>query len=530
MSSQAAASAPLMLSVSGCRGIFGQSVTPEVAARFAMTVAAHLRAHAQSNGGSGGSGGSGWSGGSGGAAPQSPSRKPLVVLARDGRAAGDLLLRAAAAGLAAGGCDVLDCGVAMTPTVGVMVDSHAAAAGLIITASHNPQQWNGMKIVLRDASRRLDRGVVDACAPEKPTADAIIASFKDASGAGSGGLAAPRATGVGVNDIGAITESPRGGLGLPGASTTTHIERLKHALKELGMHDDRRAMAIKCVVDSVNSSGVEAVRELLGDRLVHHVGAGTSGLFPHTPEPTRENLTSLCEFVTRKHADVGFAQDPDADRLAIIDERGGYIGEEYTLVLAAEAVLGAMVERGGPDAARGKVMVINLSTSRMIEDVAAKYGARVLRAAVGEANVVELMKKEGAVLGGEGNGGVIWPKVTYIRDSLTSIALVIGLLARTGKTVSQLVSEIPSYAIVKKKVDLPDLSKAAPALAAVKQRFASQVTSGAATIDEQDGVRVSFGSEGWLHVRASNTEPILRLIAEAPTVAKAEGLAGDAGR
>jgi len=296
------------------------------------------------------------------------------------------------------------------------------------------------------------------------------------------------------------------------------------------MHDDRRAMAIKCVVDSVNSSGVEAVRELLGDRLVHHVGAGTSGLFPHTPEPTRENLTSLCEFVTRKHADVGFAQDPDADRLAIIDERGRYIGEEYTLVLAAEAVLGALVERGGPDAARGKVMVINLSTSRMIEDVAAKYGARVLRAAVGEANVVELMKKEGAVLGGEGNGGVIWPKVTYIRDSLTSIALVIGLLARTGKTVSQLVSEIPSYAIVKKKVDLPDLSKAAPALAAVKQRFASQVTSGAATIDEQDGVRVSFGSEGWLHVRASNTEPILRLIAEAPTVEKAEGLAGDAGR
>jgi phosphomannomutase len=160
----------------------------------------------------------------------------------------------------------------------------------------------------------------------------------------------------------------------------------------------------------------------------------------------------------------------------------------------------------------------------MIEDVAAKYGARVLRAAVGEANVVELMKREGAILGGEGNGGVIWPKVTYIRDSLTAMALVIGLLARTGKTVSQLVSEIPSYAIVKKKVDLPELSQAAPALAAVKQKYAARAAGGEVKIDEQDGVRIDFGSRGWLHVRASNTEPILRMIAEARTVEEAEGM------
>ncbi len=506
MSSHAEAGAPLMLSVSGCRGIFGQSITPEVAARFAMVVAEHLRG--------------GRAGGSAGAGTQ--VGRPLVVLARDGRAAGDLLLRAAAAGLAAGGCDVLDCGVAMTPTAGVMVDAHAAMAGVIITASHNPQEWNGLKVVMRAGA--LERGVVDACAPAKRVADAIIARFKEVSGGGGA-----RAEGVGPLEVGTVTESARGGLGLPGASTTTHIERLKRALKELGMHDDRRSMAIKCVVDSVNASGVEASRELLGERLVQHVGAGTSGIFPHTPEPTRENLGSLCEIVAKKHADVGFAQDPDADRLAIIDERGGYIGEEYTLVLCAEAILGAMVERGGPDAARGKVMVINLSTSRMIEDVAAKYGARVLRAAVGEANVVELMKREGAVLGGEGNGGVIWPRVTYIRDSLTAMALVIGLRARTGKTLSQLVSEIPSYAIVKKKVDLPDLSKAAPALAAVKQRYAARAASGEVKIDEQDGVRVDFGSRGWLHVRASNTEPILRLIAEAPTVEEAEGMVGGEG-
>ncbi len=517
MSSTPAPSAPLMLSVSGCRGIFGQSITPEVAARFAMTLAAHLR----SSGGVEG-------------------RSPLVVLARDGRAAGDVLLRAAAAGLAAGGCDVLDLGVAMTPTVGVMVDAHAAAAGLIITASHNPQEWNGVKVVLREHA--MERGIVDACAPARATAEAIITRFKMASGLSAGSLGnqnntplvslrsmvPPSATGergVGVNDIGTITESPRGGLGLPSASTTTHIERLRYALKELGIHDDRRAMALKCVVDSVNSSGVEAARELLGERLVHHVGAGTSGLFPHAPEPTRENLVSLSDFVTRRRADVGFAQDPDADRLAIIDERGEYIGEEYTLVLAAEALLSAIVERNGPGAAKNQTLVINLSTSRMIEDVAARYGARVLRAAVGEANVVELMKREHAILGGEGNGGVIWPKVTYIRDSLTAMALVIALLARTGKTVSQLVADIPAYAIVKRKVDLPDLRMAATALAAVKRTFSGPGARG--TIDEQDGVRIDFGagpSGGWLHVRASNTEPIMRLIAEAPTRDQAEAM------
>ena len=179
-----------MLSVSGCRGIFGRTMTPEVAARFAMVVAEHVREHAACANGSGGA----------------QARRLLVVLARDGRAAGDVLLRAAAAGLAAGGCDVLDCGVAMTPTVGVMVDAHAAAAGLIITASHNPQEWNGLKVVIR--AHGLDRDVVDACAPAKSTADAIIARFKQVSGM-SGGAASARAAGVGPLEVGVITESPR---------------------------------------------------------------------------------------------------------------------------------------------------------------------------------------------------------------------------------------------------------------------------------------------------------------------------------
>jgi phosphomannomutase len=284
---------------------------------------------------------------------------------------------------------------------------------------------------------------------------------------------------------------------------------VREALNAIGAHDDRRSMGIKCVLDSVNSSGRIAGKELLGRRLVHHLGASDNGIFPHTPEPTRENLEGMCRFVREKKADVGFAQDPDADRLAIVDERGEYIGEEYTLALCAEAVLGA-----SPEKVRGGTVCVNLSTSRMIEDVCAKYGVRVIRTAVGEANVVEAMKKNGSVFGGEGNGGVIWPRVTYIRDSLSGMGLILALMARTEKKISELVAEIPSYAIVKRKVDLKagDPSQAAKAVEAIKRAYAGE------TLDTQDGVRVDFEAKrAWLHVRGSNTEPIMRLIAEAPS-------------
>jgi phosphomannomutase len=230
--------------------------------------------------------------------------------------------------------------------------------------------------------------------------------------------------------------------------------------------------------------------------------------------------------VKEKRADVGFAQDPDADRLAIVDERGEYIGEEYTLALCAEAVLGAMGKAAsGGGGGGGGTVCVNLSTSRMIEDVCARHGVRVIRTAVGEANVVEAMKKNGSVFGGEGNGGVIWPKVTYIRDSLSGMGLILALMARTEKTVSQLVAEIPSYAIVKRKVDLTDLADAARAVAAVKKAYAAE------KLDTQDGVRVDFESKrAWLHVRGSNTEPIMRLIAEAPTTAIAEQILDEAAR
>ncbi|MBX3385566.1 MAG: hypothetical protein KF768_03255 [Phycisphaeraceae bacterium] len=491
---------PLMLSVSGCRGIFGSTMTPETAARFAIAAANHLRAQR--------------------AAAAQPAR-PLVVLGRDGRAGGDSLARAAASGLQAGGCDVLDAGVAMTPTVAVFADLRGADAGLIITASHNPQQWNGLKLVARSPS--LAPGVVDACAPDRATADRVIALFAtnpaDSPPRPPQPGFSPVRSDVPPTDTGSYRALSRGddGFNIPDEATYAHVEHLRRALAAIGVTDDRAHMGVRCVVDSVNSSGVAGSREFLGRRLVHHLGAGRSGLFPHTPEPLKENLTELASAVKSHKADVGFAQDPDADRLALIDERGEYIGEEYTLVLTAMAVLGAREARG--ESNEGSILCTNLSTSRMLEDVATKFGAKVVRASVGEANVVEAMKKHHAVMGGEGNGGVIWPEVTYIRDSLSGMALVIALMARTKKTVSQLVADIPAYSILKRKVDLPDLSVANRACEAVAKRFKDH------RLDRQDGVRVDIDADrAWVHVRASNTEPIMRLIAEAPTRETAEKL------
>jgi len=444
----------------------------------------------------------------------------LIVLGRDGRLAGELLSRAASAGLAAAGCDVLDVGVAMTPTIGVMVDMHNAVAGLVLTASHNPQEWNGLKPMVREAGARP--GAVSTSAPNKAFAEQIIAKYKEAVQRGAGGGGGGGAGLCGPYEVGEIRSASPGGLGLPDEAATVHLARVKDALLELGAHDDRASMSIRCVLDSVNASGRIAGKEQLGRRLVHHLGSSDNGIFPHVPEPTRENLEGLCRFVREKNADIGFAQDPDADRLAIVDERGGYIGEEYTLVLCAEAILGVMGER-----ARGGVVCVNLSTSRMIEDVCAKYGVRVIRTAVGEANVVEAMKANGAIMGGEGNGGVIWPRVTYIRDSLSAMGLTLALMARRGKKVSELVAEVPAYAIVKRKVDLAggDMAQAHRAVEAVKRAYAAE------KLDTQDGVRVDFASKrAWLHVRGSNTEPIMRLIAEAPDEGTAVAILDDAAR
>jgi len=433
-----------MLSVSGMRGLIGQSLTPPVAARFGAAFGSWL-------------------------APQH-NRPPRVVLGRDSRPSGPMIEHAVAAGLLATGCEVVRVGVLSTPGIAVMIDQLHADGAMAITASHNPLPWNGIK-ALR----------ADGVAPPPDQARQIIDLFHNDT-----------QRYVPVEDLQTDTGDDTG--------CAAHVDRVL-ALVDT---DLIRGANLTCVVDSAHGAGGDEARLLL-DQLgvrVDHMYAQPTGLFPHTPEPTRENLTQLCQRVADTDADVGFAQDPDADRLAVVDEAGTYIGEEYTLALCALHTL----EPGG-------VIAANLSTSRMIDDIAAGVGGKVVRTPVGEANVAAAMRAHGAKVGGEGNGGIILPAISQVRDSIIGIALVLELLAQRKQPLSDIVKDIPAYAIVKDKASIDGL-----ALGAINARlletFADQ------RIDTQDGIRIDW-DDRWVHVRPSNTEPILRLIAEARTEADA---------
>ena len=494
--------APLMLSVSGCRGVLGESMTPETALRFAYAFGGYLveRAADAKAGSKAGSKGGKKTG-------STKIARPAVVLAADGRWGGGMIAGAAQAGLNAAGCDVVNVEVVPTPSAGFLVDAWNYAGGLVITASHNPQNWLGLKPVLRSPKAKL--GSIDAGAPDKQTAAEIIERFHATASVPCGSW----------ESLGRVTYA--NGVG------DAHGQQLLEVLDGLGVRRLIAKSKFKVVVDHLGMSGAVADGALL-DALCGPKGKAwfevdtaedTDGIFPHTPEPLRENLLGLGKAVKARRADVGFAQDPDADRLAIIDEKGRYIGEECTLVLCAIALaqLGLISKKS--------TLVCNLSTSRMIEDVAATLGAKVLRSAVGEANVVEVMKKVGSPFGGEGNGGVIWPVATYVRDSLAGMALVLALLAMEKRPLSAIVADIPVYAIEKRKVELRDKEVAKAAVEKIASEFSDY------EIDRQDGVRVDFAEQrAWLHVRASNTEPIMRLIAEAPSIKEAEAILAEAGR
>jgi len=446
--------APLMLSISGLRGVVGDTITAEVAALYGAAFGSHLRSRID---------------------------RPRVVIARDSRPSGEAFLAAVAAGLASTGCDVIDLGVAMTPTVGVMVIHHRADGGMVCTASHNPIQWNGLKC--------LDG---DGVAPPPAEAAEIVRRFRERDLL----LAGPTA-------FGKITRDESG--------DPTHVERV------VGLVDVQaiRAANLRVVVDSVNGAGCRPARmllETLGVEFVHINGEPT-GVFAHTPEPTQANLVDLCTAAAKGGFACGFAQDPDADRLAIVDESGRYIGEEYTLALAALRVL----QREGAG-----MLATNLSTSRMIDGVAKKFpGSRVVRTAVGEANVVAALKPAHGLCGGEGNGGVIWPRVCWVRDSLSGMALVLELLATQKCSLSSLVKQLPRCAMVKRTLKLNAIGGMValpPAFAKVRATFVGE------RLDETDGIRIDF-AEGWVHLRASNTEPIIRLIAEGDDDRAANALA-----
>ena len=450
--------APLMLSVSGARGIVGKSMTPEVAHRLAAIWGQHVA---------------------------STESSPLMVLARDSRPSGPELAEAAAQGLCDAGCRVISLGIAATPTVGVMIGSARASGGVMITASHNPSPWNGLKL--------LD-GM--GTAPSSDVAAAIIERFRSDEQVPSRTASME------------VVEETRG--------------HDTHGAKVLGQIDPAviQNRGFKVVLDSVNGAGGIAGASLL-KRLgceVVHLGEEPTGDFFHPPEPRKEHLGALCEAVLEAGADIGFAQDPDADRLAIVDDRGEYIGEEFTLALAARSFL---ARQPGPTAA-------NLSTSRLIDDVAAEFGCQVHRSAVGEANVAQSMRAAGAVIGGEGNGGVMLPAVTWVRDSLSAMALVLDLLCRESQPLSTIVEGMPRYAMLKQTIELAGSearSKLASGMTAVIDHYAEQPD---ATLHTEDGVRVDL-PEGWIHLRPSNTEPIARLIIESEDEASARAL-GEAVR
>jgi len=438
----------LMVSVSGIRGRVGAGLTPEVVASYAAAFGA-------------------W------AIAADPS-KPVVV-GRDSRVSGPMFHRVVVGTLQSVGARVIDLGLTTTPTCQLAVEHHHAGGGLMISASHNPIEWNALKCI-GPSGLFLD-------ATEGAAFRALV------------GQSFPRATWDRLGVVDADDEAPG-----------RHID----AVLGLPMIDvDRiRARRLRVALDCCRGAGAVIMPALL-DRLgcqVTVINLEPDGRFPRPPEPVAENLGELEALVERTGADVGLAVDPDVDRLAIVDEQGHAIGEDYTLALAARVVLKR----------RPGTVVTNLSTSRIVDDVAAEAGGRVIRAPVGEVNVAVRMRDEQAVLGGEGNGGVILPELHLGRDAPLAAALVLQMLSDGEETLSRIVSHYPRYAIVKDKLDRPPV-----ALDAVYD--ALKATFAGAQVDTQDGLRLSW-EDSWVHIRPSGTEPIVRVIAEAPSEGAARAL------
>ena len=453
----------LMISVSGMRGHVGTDLTPELVARHAAALGAWVRSAAPAGAG---------------------GHRPVVVLGRDARTSGPMFARAAVAGLMSVGVDVVDLGVVPTPTVQLAVEHHHAGAGLILTASHNPIEWNALKFVGPDGI------FLDAAAGER------VRALADQG--------PPRA---GWDGIGEVREDPQ--------AVARHLD----AILQLPVIDVAaiRTRRFHVAVDCVRGAGAVAILPLL-ERLgcrVSGINLEPDGRFPRAPEPVPENLGELGRLVRESGAELGLAVDPDVDRLALVDGSGRAIGEDYTLAFAVRAVLdGRSKPAGAP------TVVVNLSTSLVVEDAARAVGATVLRAPVGEANVARAIREQGAVIGGEGNGGVMYPALHIGRDAPLGVALILHLLATSGVTVSELVDSSPRYTIVKAKG--PRSSQLGPLYERLRRRFADAVA------DDRDGLRLAW-ADRWLHIRPSGTEPIVRLIAEAPTPSEAEALVA-AGR
>lgn len=402
-----------------------------------------------------------------------------IVVGRDARLSGAMVDHLVTGTLMGMGFDVVDIDLASTPTTELAVVWENACGGLILTASHNPRQWNALKLLNEHGEFLSDKEGKE-----------VLRLAED--------LGFDFAT---VDELGKIYVN------------TTYNRRHIDAVLALPLVDTEaiRNAHFTVAVDAVNSVGGIVIPQLLkalGVEKVIELNCTATGDFAHTPEPIPENLTGIADLMAGGVADVAFVVDPDVDRLAIVDEHGKMFGEEYTLVSVADYVL---------QHTPGNT-VSNLSSSRALRDVTTARGGQYNAAAVGEVNVTTKMKETGAVIGGEGNGGVIYPELHYGRDALVGVALFLTLLAKSGKTVSQLRATYPAYEIVKMKLVLEPTTDVDAILAAVKARYANE------QITDIDGVKIDF-ADGWVHLRKSNTEPIVRIYAEAHDAARATELA-----
>lgn len=402
-----------------------------------------------------------------------------IVIGRDARVSGEMVNHLVIGTLLSLGIDVIDLGLATTPTVEMAVTAEKADAGIIITASHNPGEWNALKLLnnlgefISDIEGRKVIEIAEKGDYKFRTAEKIGKYF------------------VHIN------------------YHKKHIEKILDL--ELVDTDSIKKADFSVVIDCVNSVGGIAIPDLLeklGVKKVHKLYCEPNGIFPHNPEPLPENLQTISESMVKQKADVGFVVDPDVDRLAIVNEDGSMFGEEYTLVAVADYILSR--KKGNT--------VSNLSSTRALQDVTENYGGKYFASAVGEVNVVEMMKKTNAVIGGEGNGGVIYPELHYGRDALAGIALFLSHLAKKKMKCSDLRKIYPSYHISKNKIQLNENVQIDEILAGIKQEYASY------KINEADGIRIDF-SDGWVHLRKSNTEPIIRVYSEHQDLLKAEEFA-----
>ena len=407
-----------------------------------------------------------------------------VVVGRDARVTGGMVSSLVCGTLSALGLDVVNLGMATTPTTEIAVTEHHALGGIIITASHNPAQWNALKLLNADGEFLNDRQGKEVIR----IAEQEEISFAD------------------YTRVGQIY------------TDTTAL--LSHIRKVLDLRlVDTKAIAganFTVAVDAVNSIGGVAVPMLLralGVKNIIELNCAPTGKFSHNPEPLPENLTEISEVMRREKADVGFVVDPDVDRLAIIMENGECFVEEYTLVAVSDYVLANTPGN----------TVSNLSSSRALRDVTRAHGGEYNAAAVGEVNVVAKMKETGAIIGGEGNGGVIYPELHYGRDALAGIALFLSYMAKSGKRPTDMRRELPEYCISKNKIQLDPATDVDALLRKVKEHFAGE------EVNDIDGVKIDF-PESWVHLRKSNTEPIVRIYSEAATVGEAEKLAEEMKR